>query len=205
MTAHTASGETTPAVKSQPLYTPLSPDPAARHHLLVAEAAGLEAVKRVLDALAGVDGEAAPVEVFWLGEVPATLAARIGVAIQTCDALPALCEALAQRLSSAGMGLRLYLAGRESFVWQLDAPARAAGLREDEIRREACGTAARRVFCVHCRTLSEDVTTSPVQCPACGIWLEVRDHFSRTLAAYIGVVANAEDPAVRPESEARFA
>ncbi|MEJ2632924.1 MAG: dimethylamine monooxygenase subunit DmmA family protein [Acidihalobacter sp.] len=187
-------------VKSRPVHAPLRADPVARNHLLVAEAPGLEAVTRVLDAL---DGRGVPTEVLWLGVAPQALAGR--AALSAFDDMAALAEALRERLATSGMGTRLYLAGREAFVWEAGLPARAAGLREDEIQREACGSRARRVFCVHCRHLLEAVTVNPVVCPNCGVVLEVRDHFSRALAAYLGVCANAESPCELPETQETFA
>ncbi|MEJ2061270.1 MAG: dimethylamine monooxygenase subunit DmmA family protein [Gammaproteobacteria bacterium] len=201
MTEPTGEGSTVPSVKSQPVYVPLAADFSARSHVLVAESAGLDAVLRVVTELKGQGGDAA-VEVYWLGPEPAKLASQ--AVVSAFDTLGALTAALAQRLASAGMGLRLYLAGRESFIWRVNLVAREAGLREDEVLREACGSRARRVFCVHCRTLIEDVTTNPVTCPSCGELLEVRDHFSRAMAAYIGVVVNAEDPSDAPEPEEQF-
>jgi hypothetical protein len=190
-----------PAVKSQPAYAPLAADPSGRRHLLVAEPDGLEAVVRVLDELGP---GAAPVEVYWLGSVPEALSKRVAVCVRAFDDFERLRFALAQRLATAGMGLRLYLSGREAFLWQASVPAREAGLLEDEIRREACGSPARRVFCVHCRTISEEVTTNPAACTGCGLLLEVRDHFSRALAAYAGVCVNAEDPSEVPEPVGLF-
>jgi hypothetical protein len=201
MTDHTASASAVAAVKSRPVYAPLVVDPAARNHLLVAEPAGLDAVLRVVSGLQG-SGSEAPLEVDWLGPAPEILVSR--VTVKAFDTLAALTTALEQRLTLSGMGLRLYLAGRESFVWQVNLPAREAGLREDEIQREACGSKVRRVFCVHCRHTLEDVATNPVTCPSCGVLLEVRDHFSRALAAYAGVVVNAEEPLDAPEPEEQF-
>jgi hypothetical protein len=188
-----------PMVKSQPMYTPLSADTAARLHVLVAEPVGLEAVLRVLGE---IERSGAPAEVYWLGSAPTQLEAR--VTVHAFNSVTRLGEALRQRLASAGMGLRLYLAGREAFLWKVNLPARETGLREDEIQREACGSRARRVFCVHCRQVLEKVTTNPVVCPSCNVLLEVRDHFSRALAAYIGVVINAEDPLDAPDPKEEF-
>lgn len=183
-------------VKSRPTYGGLVPDPAARRHLLVATPEGLSAVEPLLKALAQRD---ATVELLWLGTPPEPLPGRVPV--QVFPTLEALNKALAERLRTAGMGLRLYLAGPESFIWQVSAAARSTGLREDEIQREACGTPTRRVFCVHCRHIAEGVATNPATCPACGLLLEVRDHFSRAHAAYIGVCVNAEDPGETPEPQ----
>lgn len=199
MTESASVDSAVPAVKSQPVYAPLCADLTGRHHLLVAETAGLDAALRVID---GVTLGEVPIEVFWLGAAPERLQCR--VAVHTFDSIAMLTSALASRLSAIGMGLRVYLAGREAFLWQVNMPAIAVGLREDQVQREACGSKARRVFCVHCRHVLGEVTTNPIVCPSCGVVLEVRDHFSRALAAYVGVVANAEDPSDVPEPREQF-
>jgi dimethylamine monooxygenase subunit C len=71
-------------------------------------------------------------------------------------------------------------------------------LNKDEIRAEECGTLARRVYCIHCRSTTEDVRTNIVSCVGCARWLLVRDHYSRRLAAYMGVMADAEAPGELP-------
>jgi len=72
-------------------------------------------------------------------------------------------------------------------------------LNKDEIRAEEMGSLARRVHCVHCRAQTEEVRTNIVRCVGCGLWLLVRDHYSRRLAAYMGVMADAEAPGELPE------
>lgn len=72
-------------------------------------------------------------------------------------------------------------------------------LNEDEIRAQECGTLARRVRCVHCRETTEDVRTNIVRCVGCDRWLLVRDHYSRRLAAYMGVMVDAEAPGELPQ------
>lgn len=47
----------------------------------------------------------------------------------------------------------------------------------------------------------EGVTTSIVTCTGCGAPLFVRDHFSRRLAAFMGVQVDAEVPGEVPEAE----
>lgn len=78
------------------------------------------------------------------------------------------------------------------------------GMSADEVRCEHLGTAARRVNCVHCRAANEDVTTSVVRCGGCGRHLLVRDHYSRRLAAYMGVMADAEVPGELPPTREAF-
>jgi hypothetical protein len=82
--------------------------------------------------------------------------------------------------------------------------ALAFNLNKDEIRAEECGTLARRVRCIHCRATTEDVRTNIVRCIGCGLWLLVRDHYSRRLAAYMGVMADAEAPGELPQIKEVF-
>jgi hypothetical protein len=96
------------------------------------------------------------------------------------------------------MGTRLYVAGPESFIGLAMKIALEFNLNKDEIRAEECGTLARRVYCIHCRATTENVRTNIVRCVDCDRWLLVRDHYSRRLAAYMGVMADAEAPGELP-------
>ena len=58
--------------------------------------------------------------------------------------------------------------------------------------------------CVHCKGITENVATYPFQCSHCGLWLFVRDHYSRRLAAFQGVNIDAEDKGEIPEPVVRF-
>ena len=66
------------------------------------------------------------------------------------------------------------------------------------------GSFARRVQCVHCKGITENVALDPFQCSHCGLNLFVRDHYSRRLAAFQGVNIDAEDPGSVPPSVVRF-
>jgi hypothetical protein len=105
---------------------------------------------------------------------------------------------------TATMGLRLYVAGPESFIGLAMQLALEFNLNQDEIRAEECGTRARRVRCVHCRETTEDVRTNIVRCVGCARWLLVRDHYSRRLAAYMGVMVDAESPGELPPIQEAF-
>lgn len=54
-------------------------------------------------------------------------------------------------------------------------------------------TYARRVQCVRCKGITEDVIESPIASSNCGLNLLVRDHYSRRLAAYQSVGIDAEE------------
>jgi len=74
-------------------------------------------------------------------------------------------------------------------------------LNRDEVLREQSGTLVRRVWCVHCDTYTENVTQRVYDCPGCSLTLVVRDHYSRRLAAFQAVKADAEVPVELPPAE----
>ena len=111
---------------------------------------------------------------------------------------PALLDAFRALLDESLMGTRLYVAGPESFIGLAMKIALEFDLNKDEIRAEEVGTLARRVYCIHCRATAEGVRTNIARCTGCERWLLVRDHYSRRLAAYMGVMVDAEAPGELP-------
>ena len=118
--------------------------------------------------------------------------------------VPSLLREFRSLLDGALMGTRLYVAGPESFIGLAMKIALEFDLNKDEIRAEELGSRARRVYCIHCRATTEDVRTNVVRCVDCGSWLLVRDHYSRRLAAYMGVMVDAEAPGELPEIKEVF-
>jgi ferredoxin-NADP reductase len=186
--------------RSKPRYDALEPDLGGRHHLLIGQGSGGEALLRLAlkmpqDARIHVTYCAEPSrETDWSDAL---------LAIGLCDLhiLRTEAEALADLddvLSKSGMGTRLYIAGPESFTGAALQVAVSYNLNSDEVQSEHCGSAARRVYCVHCGATQETVTTNLVKCVGCGATLLVRDHYSRRLAAYMGVMADAESPGNLP-------
>jgi hypothetical protein len=114
------------------------------------------------------------------------------------DDAASLLDAFRTALDESLMGTRLYVAGPESFIGLAMKIALEFDLNKDEIRAEEMGTLARRVYCVHCRATTEEVRTNIVRCAGCARWLLVRDHYSRRLAAYMGVMVDAEAPGELP-------
>ncbi|SMO92538.1 dimethylamine monooxygenase subunit DmmA family protein [Paracoccus laeviglucosivorans] len=170
------------SIASSPRYAPLEPR-ACSAALMIADDAGMAAI----DALIGQNPE--------LGRKATIL--RIG-ATAPPDTLPA---ALDGALSQARMGLQVWLAGSQGLIARAQALLLAAGLPKGAIQSEHRGTAARRMQCVHCKTLAEGVTTDPYTCPGCGRALFVRDHFSARLGAFQGVCIDAETPGDIPEPQ----
>jgi hypothetical protein len=194
-----------PAIKSKPSYSPLAPDPGGVHHLLVGHGCGGEALIRLYRALGGPRGSTeihyapAPVPA---GELGAAIAGLDAERTEIYGSVDDLLAVLPGVLEGCAMGTRLYVAGSETFLWRITAIGRAFGMDDDEIRREPCGPAARRVYCVHCKAITDDVRTTVAECAGCGMTLLVRDHFSRRLAAYMGVKVDAEVPGEIPGPEA---
>ncbi|MBC7477071.1 MAG: hypothetical protein H7317_03125, partial [Pseudorhodobacter sp.] len=111
---------------------------------------------------------------------------------------------LARVLLDAHAGTQVYLAGSEPLMGQAERDIMATGLPHTDIQKEHRGSTVRRVQCVHCKGISENVRTDPFQCAHCGLHLFVRDHYSRRIAAFQGVNIDAEEPGNVPAAVERF-
>ena len=196
-------------IKSKPVYAPLRADPRGRYHLMLGLGVGEVALLRVLRELqaAALEGLARTRVLLIPG--PAVGDASTAEARREIESLPlqevrafsdvaALLGEFKSLLADSAMGTRLYVAGPESFIGLAMKIALEFNLNKDEIRAEELGSLARRVYCIHCRTTAENVRTNIVRCLGCERWLLVRDHYSRRLAAYMGVMADAEAPGELP-------
>jgi NAD(P)H-flavin reductase len=201
-------------IKSKPVYAPLQADTRGRSHLMVGMGVGAAPLLRVIgemqSAAAGIlkntrvlyvpdagDAKAAADQGSATPEIERFRAAAVGN-VQAFPGIPALLEEFRSTLGKSLMGTRLYVAGPESFIGLVMKIALEFNLNKDEIRAEECGTLARRVYCIHCRVTTENVRTNIVRCVECDRWLLVRDHYSRRLAAYMGVMVDAEAPGELP-------
>jgi hypothetical protein len=202
-------------IKSKPVYAPLQADTRGRYHLMLgmgvgaapllrviaemqSSAANLLKDTRVLYVPDGGDAQAAAGQRSGAPELERFRAAAVGN-LQAFPGTPALLEEFRSTLGQSLMGTRLYVAGPESFIGLVMKIALEFNLNKDEIRAEECGTLARRVYCIHCRVTTENVRTNIVRCVECDRWLLVRDHYSRRLAAYMGVMVDAEAPGELPQ------
>ena len=169
-------------MKSKPVYATLELDPTARRHLFLTQGGGVDAARRALAAEPEADA-----------------------VVLTLEDLDSMQFAVRDALATAGMDTAFYIAGPEAFVWRVTGLLRDTGIEQGRIQQQVAGSLARRVYCVHCRTMNENVTTTVHRCALCGIALTVRDHFSRPLGAYMGVIVDAEAPGEVPESETLYA
>ncbi|WP_299031234.1 dimethylamine monooxygenase subunit DmmA family protein [uncultured Sulfitobacter sp.] len=179
------------SIISRPVYGKLEPR-AGSAHLFIADAEGAEAIldlatpdlmksSHIIYIAKGTDFEGA-------------LRALNPAMFYAGPSYGAAEQRIHKAFADATMGLQVYLSGTESLMGQAQYAAMQAGIPHTAIQTEHRGSVARRMQCVHCKGITEDVETDPFVCSHCGLNLFVRDHYSRRLAAYQGVCIDAEDP-----------
>ncbi|MGO7034848.1 hypothetical protein ELI49_28140 (plasmid) [Rhizobium ruizarguesonis] len=195
-------------IKSRPVYTGLTIQPRARRHIFALEGEG---AKALLDQQPALDETAlSRSEILYVargsqGTGLDEALARLGADMFfTAPTIATLLFRLKGSLATAHMGTRLYLSGTEGFIGQAMLVALDYGMDHASVITEQRGSLARRVQCVHCKGITDDVTTSPFTCSHCGLPLLVRDHYSRRLAAFQGVNIDAEEPGSAPDPEELF-
>jgi|SRR5699024_7848456 len=193
-------------INSRPQYRQLEAVPNAQWNLVLAENEGMKSVIRMLDE--APPGFGARTHVVFLtsydegeGNYIEQLEDFGPVSINEVPTRKAALLRLGKLLESAKMGTRLYVVGGESFVGLVVSEASNYGINHEAVITELRGSLARRVQCVHCKFIAENITTSFYECPRCSETLEVRDHYSRRLAAFQGVAATIETPDTELEIE----
>ncbi|WP_226548940.1 dimethylamine monooxygenase subunit DmmA family protein [Celeribacter naphthalenivorans] len=187
--------EFSPSIDSRPTYAGLVSQGAAPA-IMVADEAGAQALSDLAASDASVMDHA---HVVLVGCGASALGDVTPTALHEAPDFDAATPLVTQLLNTARMGTQIYLAGSEGLIGHVSALAFAAGMPVDEIQMEHRGSIARRMQCVHCKGITEDVTTDPFTCAHCGLTLFVRDHFSRRLGVFQGVCVDAETPGVVPE------
>lgn len=198
----------TPTIRSRPTYAPLEPRPGSLH-VIVADGEGADAVVDMLAKSADSRDMLAAAHIMYCpGPTGTDLSGRLQAlgAAQFFHAptLPVILPRLVRVLSDAHMGSQFYLAGTEGLIGQAERQIMQTGFPYNAIQKEHRGSTLRRVQCVHCKGITENVATDPFKCSHCGLNLFVRDHYSRRIAAFQGVNIDAEDPGRVPESVVRF-
>lgn len=195
-------------IKSRPVYTGVSFDPAARKHVFLLEAEGAQALIEQVPTPG--EGEIARTDILYVATAAAPagydkkLAALKPHDLWTAPTIPVLLNRFNVVLQSLHMGTQVYIAGTEGFVGQVMQAAINHGIDFNSLKTEHRGSEARRVQCVHCKGFTDNVKTSPFTCSHCGLSLLVRDHYSRRLAAFQGVCIDAEEPGTAPAPEVKF-
>jgi len=189
------------AIKSRPVYGELEPR-VGKAHLIIADGEGGQAI---LDLAAKADDSfLSTAHIIYVPKDSGDkyVSALESLGAKQCYVGPSY-EAAVPRiqrvLEDASNGLQIYLTGTEGLMGQAQPEAMNVGYPFQSIQTEHRGSKARRMQCVHCKGITEDVLTDPFVCSHCGLNLFVRDHYSRRLAAFQGVCIDAEDPGNVPE------
>jgi dimethylamine monooxygenase subunit C len=196
------------AIKSRPVYRGLHLQPHARRHLFALEGEGALALEEQA-ATQGTDflGKSSILYVAHGSQPHAhgAMLQRLGPQdFWEAPTVPTLLVRLRATLSTSTMGTRLYIAGTEGFIGQAMQIALEFGVDPNSIITEHRGSRARRVQCVHCKGITDDVRVSPFPCGHCGLTLLVRDHYSRRIGAFQGVNIDAEAPGTAPAPQELF-
>jgi dimethylamine monooxygenase subunit C len=86
------------------------------------------------------------------------------------------------------MGAYLYISGTSDFVKRIQSKAMEAGFSEHDMQSLTIGPAKKKLICCTCHGRNEVSDLHYVFCGQCGEELEVSDHYSRRLDAYLGYV-----------------
>ncbi len=197
-----------PSIKSRPVYGELEPRPGTAH-LVIADGEGAGAVA---DLVAKAADRAAMLAQMHIIYAPGPNGCDDSAALQALGAaqfyraptIAAMLPRLQRVLQDAHMGTQFYLTGTEGLMGQAEREIMATGFPVAAIQKEHRGSTVRRVQCVHCKGVTENVRTDPFKCSHCGLNLFVRDHYSRRLAAFQGVNIDAEEPGRVPPAVERF-
>ena len=197
-----------PAIKSRPVYGVLAPH-SGTAHLIVADGEGAGAIADLMAQVPDREAMLAATHIIYApgpngtdmwGQVQAFGAAQS----YRAPTIPALMPRLTRVLTDAHMGTQFYVTGSEGLMGQAEREIMATGFPHSAIQKEHRGSTVRRVQCVHCKGITENVATDPFRCSHCGLNLFVRDHYSRRIAAFQGVNIDAEDPGLVPPAVERF-
>lgn len=195
----------TPSIFSRPVYPGLRVDRFARVNLILAEEEGADAILDLARTSEATPAFFARTTILFCAKDAARalpfLEALAPHALWTLPTVDTTLFRLRGVLQTATMVTRLYVAGTEPFIGRVVAEAAAFGVDPLSVFSEHRGSTRRRVQCVHCKGMMEDVTHSPVTCAHCGLSLFVRDHYSKRLGAFQGVCIDAEAPGDIPAAE----
>jgi dimethylamine monooxygenase subunit C len=197
-------------IRSKPVYSTLLWQYRATAHLVLAEgsAGGLAALKLFQQRqpeqptkFIYLKNPINPTESITQTDLSTALSKVVPDELLLLPSLEQLIHALETTLAQAFMGLRVYVAGSEQFIWSVAKIAAPYGIDDSAIFKELTGTLARSVYCVHCKTITHQAHHNIQTCSGCGKQLFVRDHFSRRLGAYMGLMVDAESPGELPDIE----
>jgi dimethylamine monooxygenase subunit C len=192
-------------IRSKPQYGKLQHDPLTRWNLLIGEGDGLIGLINLFNESPNI--KPSVTTLLYCGSDVEKAYAQAYFRPDRCKKISryedrdGLLKELPLVLEECFMGTRIYVSGSEAFMWKVRKVASTFGMHKSEICMELFGSLARRVYCPHCETTNEGVTSDIAECTGCGLSLINIDHFSREMGAYLGFRVDAETPGVIPERQ----
>ncbi|APJ04857.1 dimethylamine monooxygenase subunit DmmA family protein [Silvanigrella aquatica] len=194
------------SIKSKPIYSLLLWDDKALFHMIIVQGLGGMSVLKMFQ----IKFPKNPVIIFYskkyMNEVdyPKLINNTYCNNILINENDDDLFFAVENMLPEMFMGLRIYVVGSENFIWTVSKIADKYGYDDSNIIKELTNTLARSVYCTHCKLIMNDINTNIIKCFGCNKVLIIREHFSRRLGAYMGVMVNAESAYDFPKVEEIF-
>ena len=188
-------------IRSKPVYTSLLWHEKATSHLVVAQGQAGMAVSKLFQLMHPKQAITVLYTPYAEADYSKTLTKVVPEGLHILETEQEVLAKLESVLQGMYMGMRLYIAGSEDFMWSVAKVANKFGIEDAGMMKELTGTLARPIYCVHCKATTHGVTTNIGECSGCGRMLFVRDHFSRQLGAYMGLMIDAESPGELPEIE----
>lgn len=96
---------------------------------------------------------------------------------------------VAEWFTQQKMGTYLYISGAADFVKRVQNKALEIGFSEHDLQSFPIGLVKKKLLCCTCHGEREVEEETHVTCARCGQELEVSDHYSRRLDAYLGYVS----------------
>jgi predicted RNA-binding Zn-ribbon protein involved in translation (DUF1610 family) len=190
-------------IRSKPLYDSLAWQEHATEHCVIAIGDGGIAILKLFQQMYPRE----PIKILFADDENAkkkladTISIVVTEGLQLCDSADTVLSELRSYLTGCKMGTQFYVAGTEAQIWAVLKELRPYGVEDVNVKKELTGTLARSVYCVHCKTITENAHHNIETCSGCGRSLLVRDHFSRRLGAYMGFMIDAEQPGQIPTIE----
>ncbi|OHR65644.1 hypothetical protein HMPREF3291_12535 [Bacillus sp. HMSC76G11] len=86
------------------------------------------------------------------------------------------------------IGTKLFISGPWPMIHQIKQMANAAGFTDEEIQFKGIGRKKEKVFCVKCYSYNRKPNKNEITCEHCKTVLDVSNHFSKRLDAYLGYI-----------------
>ncbi|KMY42719.1 dimethylamine monooxygenase subunit DmmA family protein [Peribacillus loiseleuriae] len=86
------------------------------------------------------------------------------------------------------IGTKLFISGDWPLVRDVKQAAYEAGFTDAEIQTKEIGKKEEKVYCVKCYNHNEKTNSSEIKCEHCHTVLDVSNHFSKRLDAYLGYI-----------------